>query len=53
MTDKTKKTNTLSKDIEEEFTKWIKDKPTGKFSVDVNVNQGGIRDREVTIKYKF
>ena len=32
-------------EVQKRFSEWIESRPTGKFSVEVNVNQGGIRDK--------
>jgi len=45
MTDKPNKINDIFQEARSRFIKWVKDKPTGSFSMDIPVNQGGIRDK--------
>ena len=32
-------------DAKEKFEEWLRDRPTGEFSLTIFVNQGGIRDK--------
>lgn len=53
MPDNTEEIHSLFQRVEQRFMAWLLNKPTGKFSVEIPVNQGGIRERpDVGIKEK-
>lgn len=45
MTEKPSKINNLFRKIERRFTDWVKGKPTGAFSLHLNVRDGGLRGK--------
>lgn len=50
MTNKTQTINEIFQEARKRFIKWVNDKPTGSFSIEIPVNQGGIRDKP---EYKY
>ena len=51
MTTKPQKINDIFQEARRRFIKWVNNNPTGKFSVHIEVNQGGIRG-EPEYRYK-
>lgn len=48
--DKTQKTvDKMFHGFQQKFTDWLKDKPTGKFSIEIPVNEGGVRGKPETV----
>ena len=53
MTNKTEKISLLFRNAQQRFLAWLEHKPTGKFSMDIPVNEGGVRDKpEYNFKVK-
>lgn len=53
MRDETQEITTMFTDFQERFTEWLKHKPTGKFSIEIPVNEGGMRGKpEIGIREK-